>query len=145
MNIKVLRPSSALTIVRCIGLITCAALILAGMPLTRVSHAQTQRDDQSGVKPGSDQSGVKPASDQQAAKEGDDDEPAVKIPAEQLDALVAPIALYPDPLLAQTLAASTYPLELVQLQQWLEKNQAIVKDQAKLAEAVNKQHWDLSI
>ena len=69
----------------------------------------------------------------------------MKIPAEQLDALVAPIALYPDPLLAQTLAASTYPLELVQLQQWLEKNQAIAKDQAKLAEAVKKQPWDPSI
>src|SRR4051794_31302579 len=37
---------------------------------------------------------------------------ATKIPAEQLDSLVAPIALWPDPLLAQTLAASTYPLEI---------------------------------
>ena len=46
----------------------------------------------------------------------------VKIPADQLDALVAPIALYPDPLLSQTLVASTYPLEIIQLQQWLERN-----------------------
>ena len=46
---------------------------------------------------------------------------AAKIPPDQLDSLVAPIALYPDPLLAQTLAASTYPLEIIQLQQWLEK------------------------
>jgi hypothetical protein len=95
------------------------------------------------------QSGVKPGSDQQAATqdddEKDDDEKAVKIPAEQLDALVAPIALYPDNLLAQTLAASTYPLELVQLQQWIAKNQEIAKDQAKLAEAVKKQPWDPSI
>ena len=68
-----------------------------------------------------------------------------KIPNDQLDSLVAPIALYPDPLLAQTLAASTYPLELVQLQQWLEKNQAIAKDQTKLTEAVQKQPWDASI
>ena len=44
---------------------------------------------------------------------------ASKISADQLDSLVAPIALYPDPLLAQTLAASTYPLEIIQLQQWL--------------------------
>ena len=36
-----------------------------------------------------------------------------KIPADQLDALVAPIALYPDPLLTQTLVASTYPLEIM--------------------------------
>ena len=45
-----------------------------------------------------------------------------KIPNDQLDSLVAPIALYPDPLLAQVLAASTYPLEIVQLQQWMEKH-----------------------
>ena len=46
-------------------------------------------------------------------------EEAPKIPNDQLDSLVAPIALYPDPLLAQVLAASTYPLEIIQLQQWL--------------------------
>src|SRR3954468_19510261 len=51
-----------------------------------------------------------------------------KIPAEQLDALVAPIALYPDPLLSQTLVASTYPVELMQLHQWLVKNPGL-KDQ----------------
>ena len=66
-----------------------------------------------------------------------------KIPPEQLDALVAPIALYPDPLLAQTLVASTYPLEIVQLQQWLGKH-AGLKDQA-LADSVAKQPWDPSI
>ena len=38
---------------------------------------------------------------------------AAKIPPDQLDSLVAPIALYPDPLLAQVLAASTYPLEII--------------------------------
>ena len=68
---------------------------------------------------------------------------ATKIPPEQLDSLVAPIALYPDPLLAQTLAASTYPLEIIQLQQWLEQNKNL-KDKA-LADAVAKQQWDPSI
>jgi len=65
------------------------------------------------------------------------------IPPDQLDSLVAPIALYPDPLLAQTLAASTYPLELIQLQQWTAKNPGL-KDKA-LADAVEKQPWDPSI
>ena len=65
------------------------------------------------------------------------------IPPEQLDSLIAPIALYPDPLLAQTLAASTYPLELVQLHQWLARNSGL-KDKA-LADAVAKQPWDPSI
>lgn len=66
-----------------------------------------------------------------------------KISAEQLESLVAPIALYPDALLAQTLVASTYPLEIIQLQQWLAKNKDL-KDKA-LADAVAKQPWDPSI
>ncbi len=69
--------------------------------------------------------------------------PAPRIPPEQLDSLVAPIALYPDPLLAQTLAASTYPLEIIQLQQWLAKNPKL--EEQALADAVAKQPWDPSI
>ena len=68
---------------------------------------------------------------------------AAKLPPEQLDSLVAPIALYPDPLLAQTLVAATYPLEIIQLQQWLLKNPGL-KDQA-LVDAVAKQPWDPAI
>ncbi len=68
---------------------------------------------------------------------------STSIPPDQLDSLVAPIALYPDPLLAQVLAASTYPLEIIQLQQWLNKNTGL-KDKA-LADAVAKQPWDPSV
>ena len=51
--------------------------------------------------------------------------------------------LYPDPLLAQTLAASTYPLEIIQLQQWMDRNKNL---QGKaLADAVAKQPWDPSV
>src|SRR6266705_2539277 len=71
------------------------------------------------------------------------DEEAPKIPNEKLDSLVAPIALYPDPLLAQTLAASTYPLEVIQLQQWLANNKHL-KGQA-LVDSVEKQPWDPSV
>jgi len=70
-------------------------------------------------------------------------EEAPKIPNDQLDSLVAPIALYPDPLLAQTLAASTYPLEIIQLQQWMEKNKTL-KGKA-LTVAVEKLNWDPSV
>ncbi len=70
-------------------------------------------------------------------------EAAVKLSNDQLDSLVAPIALYPDPLLSQTLVASTYPLEIIQLQQWLEKNKGL-KDQA-LTDAAMKQPWDASV
>src|SRR5256885_14116342 len=77
---------------------------------------------------------------QAAASAGQEE---VKIPNEQLDSLVAPIALYPDPLLSQTLVASTYPLEIIQLQQWLQKHKDL-KGKA-LSEAVQKQDWDASI
>ena len=70
-------------------------------------------------------------------------EEAPKIPNEQLDSLVAPIALYPDAMLTQTLAASTYPLEVMQLDQWMDKNKNL-KDKA-LADAVAKQPWDPSV
>ena len=50
-----------------------------------------------------------------------EEKPKLKSP-DQLDSLVAPIALYPDPLLAQVLAASTYPLEIVQAARWLTAN-----------------------
>ncbi len=66
-----------------------------------------------------------------------------KMPAEQLESLVAPIALYPDQLLAQTLAASTYPLEIIQLQQWMGKNKSLTGK--ALADAVAKQPWDPSV
>src|SRR5216110_2853739 len=72
-----------------------------------------------------------------------DTEQAPKLPNDQLDSLVAPIALYSDPLLAQTLAASTYPLEVIQLQQWMDRNKDL-KGKA-LADAVAKQQWDPSI
>src|SRR5271169_4955754 len=68
---------------------------------------------------------------------------AAKLPAEQLDSLVAPIALYPDPLLSQVLVASTYPLEVIQLQQWLAQNKGL--NEKALADAVAKQNWDPSI
>jgi len=68
---------------------------------------------------------------------------AVKIPNDQLDSLVAPIALYPDPLLAQVLAASTYPLEIIQLQQWMSKHPDL-KGEA-LAAAVEKENWDPAV
>ena len=71
------------------------------------------------------------------------DQTAPKISNDQLDSLVAPIALYPDPLLSQVLVASTYPLEIIQLQQWLEKHKDL-KGEALVA-AVEKEDWDPSV
>src|SRR6478672_3998714 len=62
---------------------------------------------------------------------------------EQLDALVAPIALYPDDLLANLLAASTYPLEVVQADRWLKERKNLKGDALKTE--VEKQAWDDSV
>ena len=67
--------------------------------------------------------------------------PAFK--AEEIEQLVAPIALYPDALVAQILMASTYPLEIVQASRWSKANPD-VKDKA-LEDAMQKQSWDPSV
>ena len=77
------------------------------------------------------------------AQEQQAPEAAPKLSNDQLDALVAPIALYPDPLLAQCLVASTYPVEVIQAQQWLAKNPNLKGDE--LARAAEKQDWDPSV
>ena len=61
----------------------------------------------------------------------------------QLESLVAPIALYPDPILSQALVASTYPLEIVEAGRWLSQNSNLTGK--ALADAAAKQPWDASV
>src|SRR5580704_12748258 len=62
---------------------------------------------------------------------------------EELQELVSPIALYPDVLVAQILAGSTYPTQVVEADRWLKQNPNLTGDQ--LASQVNQQSWDPSI
>jgi hypothetical protein len=62
---------------------------------------------------------------------------------EELDQLVAPIALYPDTLLSQVLIAATYPLEVVQADRWASQNKNLKGNQLKAE--VDKQSWDPSV
>jgi hypothetical protein len=62
---------------------------------------------------------------------------------EELDQMVAPIALYPDSLLTQILMASTYPLEVVQADRWAKQNKDMKGD--ALAKALEAQPWDPSV
>ena len=72
------------------------------------------------------------------------DQPAAQtLSPEQLESLVAPIALYSDSLLSQVLVACTYPLEVVEAQQWLQQNGAL-KGTA-LTDAAKTQNWDPSV
>ena len=63
--------------------------------------------------------------------------------AEELEALVAGIALYPDNLLAQTMMASTYPLEVVEASRWAAENKKLKDEQ--LRKALEAQTWDDSV
>src|SRR6516225_8952090 len=62
---------------------------------------------------------------------------------EELAALVAPIALYPDNLLSLVLMASTYPVDVVQADRWVKENKKLKGEQLKAA--VDKQSWDESV
>jgi Spy/CpxP family protein refolding chaperone len=62
---------------------------------------------------------------------------------EELDQIVAPIALHPDSLVSQILMASTYPLEVVQAERWAKQNASLKGD--ALTAALEKQDWDPSI
>src|SRR6185437_2975695 len=86
-------------------------------------------------------SGFARAQDDQSAPSEQQQAPILN--AGELDQLVAPIALYPDPLLAQVLMASTYPLEVVQADRFAKENKKL-KDE-KLKEALEKQNWDASV
>ena len=78
-----------------------------------------------------------PAAGQQAAAQG----PVFS--QEELDQMLAPIALYPDQLLIQVLMGSTYPMEVVAADRWLNGNKNLSGDQ--LAAALEQQSWDPSV
>jgi hypothetical protein len=118
-----------------LAVVLCLCLVLAGTSCRTTPTPQSQNPA------GTPQPAQTPAN--QPSANASTDEQAAKIPADQLDSLVAPIALYPDPLLSQVLVASTYPLEIIQLQQWLDKNKNLT-DKA-LVNEVSKQPWDPSI
>ena len=97
------------------------ALVLL-LVLLMPAHAQAQS------------SGVPPDLEAQSAE---------YLPQDQLDALLAPIALYPDDLLAQVLMASTYPLEVVEAARFVQQNPAL--SGAALDDAVRTRRWDPSV
>src|SRR5208283_1897485 len=78
-----------------------------------------------------------PSSDQAAPVQ------AARQTPEQLQQLVAPIALYPDALVAQILAAATYPDQVVEADRWLQQHTDLKGE--KLGKEVDKQPWDPSV
>src|ERR1017187_4528092 len=70
-------------------------------------------------------------------------QPAAQISPQQLEDLVAPIALYPDPLVGEVLAASTYPMEIAEAEQWVRDHPSWKP--SKLMDQAKKQNWDPSV
>jgi hypothetical protein len=81
-------------------------------------------------------------SDSQAQDQAQAPSPA-PLSSEQLDSLVAPIALYPDALVAQVLAAATVPDEVTAANQWMSQNANLTAQ--NLEQAVDQQDWDPSV
>jgi len=97
--------------------VLCVALLVAQNPYTFAQQAQSAGGSQ-----GDSQKLLTPA---------------------QLESLVAPIALYPDPILSQVLVASTYPIEIVEAGRWFNQHSSLKNKE--LVDAAAKQPWDASV
>jgi hypothetical protein len=69
--------------------------------------------------------------------------PGAPLSSQQLDNLVAPIALYPDPLVSEIFAASTYPIEIAEAELWVRDHPKWKT--SKLMDEAKKEHWDPSV
>jgi hypothetical protein len=108
-----------------LSMLVCTTLIAAGAPAEAL-----QEQDASQAAP--------------AAQTSSNSAPTVALQtAVQLDALVAPVALYPDALVAQVLAAATLPDEVAYAEDWLQQNSSLTG--TALTDAVNQQSWDPSV
>ena len=108
-------------------IVVCSTLLLADAP-AQVLQEQASSQDAS----------------QPSAAQNSSTAPAVAPQtADQLNALVAPIALYPDALVAQILAAADYPEQVAFANDWLAQNSTLTG--SALAQAVDQQAWDPSV
>ena len=103
------------------------ALLFATCPQSLLAHQDTQA----------------PAQATQAPPQAAPAPPYTQSTPEQLQQLVAPIALYPDSLVAQILAASTFPEQVVEADRWVQANPNLTGD--ALGQAVDQQPWDPSV
>ena len=114
-----------------LGLIAMGAILIVG------AAARAQPVPPTPTKPPT------PATPATPATRGADNTDAKPFKPEEFDQLAAPIALYPDSLLAQVLMASTYPVEVVQAERWTNANKTVKGD--ALAAELNKKDWDPSV
>ncbi len=115
-----------------LSIAVCSTLLVAGAPAEALQQQAPSQD------------ASQPAPTAQDSSNGSPAAPAVALQtADQLDALVAPIALYPDALVAQVLAAATLPDQVAYAEDWLQQNSSLTG--TALEQAVNQQSWDPSV
>src|SRR5580704_1279176 len=108
-------------------ILACALAFVLLLPMLPQTLSAAQQQDQ----------------DAQSSAQSPQAPPYTQQTADQLQQLVAPIALYPDSLVAQVLAASTFPAEVVEADRWVQANPDLKGD--ALAQAVDQQSWDPSV
>jgi hypothetical protein len=116
-----------------LAILLAVALMFAPQTLSAYQDAQQQDSQQSGD----------PSQQNAQNQEQGQGESYTQQTPEQLQQLVAPIALYPDSLVAQILAATTFPAEVVEADRWLQAHPDLKGDD--LAKAVDQQPWDPSV
>jgi len=112
------------------------AVVLSAL-MIMIPMGQSEAYAQSAPLPGSGQAGPANTDDDQQAPQG------APLSAEQLDQLVAPIALYPDALVAQVLGAATYPTQVVEADRWRKAQGDSSADQ--IAAGADTHNWDASV
>ncbi len=115
--------------------LTIAAGMVAAQDTTPPPPDQNQPAQDQAAPPPSDQAGA----DQEAA----DAAPYAKMSKEQLDRIVAPIALYPDALVAQILSACTFPAQITDADTWLQTHPGLSNED--VGKEVDQQPWDPSV
>ncbi len=129
----------ALLLALVVGLVTAVG---TGHSLAQDTGSQAPQD-QSQAPPPPDQNQAPPTDQSEPDQGASDEAPYAKLSKDQLERLVAPIALYPDALVAQVLSASTFPTQITDAETWLQTHPGV--SAADLAKQVDQQEWDPSV
>lgn len=124
------------------GLLVFAVSVGIWLVQPALAQDEAASEGEAELAAGSEEEGGDPASEEAEAE--DETEAAVDLFSEDdLDTLVSPYALYPDTLLAQVFMASTFPLDIVKADRWVEENAEL--EESARAEAAEAEGWDTSV
>lgn len=138
LRFRLVKSSFAFLLSLCLMSAALPRLVMAHDSPPPPTYEQSPDNQTSADQPTNDQ-----ANNQPPNQEGGQATPYAQQTTEQLQRLVAPIALYPDSLVAQILAAATFPEEVVEADRWVQSHPDLKGD--ALGRAVDQQPWDPSV